>query len=116
MNQIQICPKCGEVGAPGNVPCDGKPLPPIRPFDHQTTLEKVLRSNLWKPNDILVRGAIALPKCIKAKEYKEAAVWQDRLRKAEDEKKQWEYILELYEQERQAPNAEVSDGGPLTHK
>ena len=25
MSQIQICPKCGEVGAPGNVPCDGRP-------------------------------------------------------------------------------------------
>jgi len=37
------------------------------------------------------------------------------MRKAESEKEQWEYLLELYEQERQSPNGELSDRTPKTN-
>jgi len=77
----------------------------IRPYEEQTTLERVLRSHLWYPNNILDRGAKALPKCVKAKEYRQAADWQELMRKAASDKKDLEYLLELYEQERQSPNA-----------
>ena len=87
----------------------GALLPPvsgsaIRPHEEQTTLERVLRSHLWHPNDILARGAKELPKCVRAKEYKDAAEWQKLMRKAEQDKEQWEYLLKLYEEERQSPN------------
>jgi len=72
----------------------------IRPHEEQTPLERVLRCHLWYPNDILARGAKELPKCVKAKEYRQAADWQELMRKAESELKDWTYILELYEQER----------------
>jgi len=84
-----------------SAPSDGSA---IRPHEEQTPLERVLRSHLWYPNDILARGAKELPKCVKAKEYRQAADWQELMRKAECEKKDWEYLLELYEQERQSPN------------
>lgn len=92
--------------APVRVQPDGSA---IRPHEEQTPLERVLRSHLWYPNDILARGAKELPKCVKAKEYRQAADWQELIRKAESDKKDWEYLLELYEQERQSQNAEVSD-------
>lgn len=58
----------------------------------------------------MARWKIELPKCVKAKEYRQAADWQQLMRKAESEIKDWTYILELYEQERQSSNAKVSDG------
>lgn len=76
----------------------------IRPHEEQTPLERVIRSHLWGPNDILARGEKELPKCVKAKEYQEAANWQKLMQKAESEIKDWEYLLELYEQERKSPN------------
>lgn len=76
----------------------------IRPHEEQTVLERAIRSHLWYPNDILARGAKELPKCVKAREYRQAADWQELMRKAESEKKDWEYILELYEQERKSQN------------
>lgn len=83
----------------------------IRPHEEQTPLERVLRSHLWYPNDILARGAKELPKCVKAKEYRQAADWQELMRKAESEKKDWEYLLQLYEQERQSQNSEFNQPG-----
>lgn len=73
----------------------------IRPHAEQTTLERVLRSHLWIPQDQLARAKESLPRHVKRKEYKEAAACQDRIWKAESEIKDWEYLLELYEQERQ---------------
>jgi len=96
---------------PGSAPCSGSA---IRPHAEQTTLERVLRSHLWYPNDILARGSKELPKCVKAKEYREAADWQELMRKAESDKKSWEYLLELYEQERQSPNTKLSHTAPTT--
>ena len=81
----------------------------IRPQEEQTPLERVLRSHLWSPNDILARGKVELPKCVKSKEYRQAADWQELMRKAESDIKDWTYLLELYEQERKSPNADVSD-------
>ena len=81
----------------------------IRPHEEQTPLERVLRSHLWYPNDILARGQVEMPKCVKAKEYQEAADWQKLMRKAEREIKDWTYILELYEQERKSPNTRISN-------
>ena len=80
-----------------------------RPHAEQSALERVLRSHLWKPNDILERGKTALPKCVKAKEYREAAEWQTRMMEAEREKEEWLYILDLYEQERKSLNVRVSE-------
>lgn len=76
----------------------------IRPFAEQTTLERVLRAHLWQPKNVLQRATESLPKHAKLKEYKEAGEFQERIRNAEDEIEQWEYLLELYEQERQSPN------------
>ena len=82
---------------PSSAPASGSA---IRPHAQQTPLERVLRSHLWYPNDMIARGTRELPKCVKAKEYRQAADWQELMRKAESDKKDWEYLLELYEQER----------------
>ena len=92
--------KSGEAG-PAFGPAPGSA---IRPHEEQTPLERVIRSQLWYPKDILARGAQELPKCVKAKEYREAADWQELMWKAEAEVKQWEDILVMYEAERQSPN------------
>lgn len=76
----------------------------IRPHEEQTPLERVLRSHLWYPTDIIARGTKELLKCVKAKEYRQAADWQELMRKAESEIKDWTYVLELYEQERKSLN------------
>jgi hypothetical protein len=89
---------------PGSATCSGSA---IRPHEEQTTLEIVLRSHLWYPNDIIARGKVELQKCVKAKEYQEAADWEKLISKAEREVKDWTYILELYEQERKSPNKNV---------
>lgn len=68
----------------------------------------MIRSHLWYPNDILARAAKELPRCVKAKEYRQAADWQEAIRKAEHDKKDWEYLLELYEQERKSLNESSS--------
>lgn len=89
-------------GANASAPLPGSA---IRPHEEQTPLERVLRSHLWYPNDIIARGTKELPKCVKAKEYRQAADWQELIRKAESEIKDWTYLLELYEHERKSLNS-----------
>lgn len=109
-----ICIMCGQRHEAGpTCPRPSELAPPrgsaIRPHAEQTPLERVLRSHLWQPQDQLARAKESLPKHVKRKEYREAADCQDRIWKAESEIKDWEYLLELYEQERKSPNAKLTD-------
>lgn len=77
---------------------------PIRSFEEQTPLERVLRAHLWQPMDLLRRCQERLPKLVKNKEYKEAGECQAWIIQANRDIEHWENILSLYEAERQSPN------------
>lgn len=74
----------------------------IRPFDQQTPLERVLRAALWRPVDALRCAEDNLPKHVKREEYSEAANCQRRISEAKTQIDEWNYLLELYEAERQS--------------
>lgn len=59
--------------------------------------------------DLLKRCEERLPKLVRNKEYKEAGECQTWISQAKRDIKDWEYILSLYEAERQAPNAALCD-------
>ena len=83
----------------------------IRPFEQQSRLERVLRSFLWHPQDQLKRCQASLPKHVKKKEYKEAGECLDSIRASENQIRQWEYILELYESELLSPDLPLCGDG-----
>ncbi len=91
---------------PGSDPCSGSAM---RPYEEQSPLERVLRSHLWQPQYHLALARQNLPQHVKRKKYREAAECQALIVKAELEIKEWEHLLELYEQERKSPNADFRD-------
>lgn len=82
---------------------------PVRAYQDQTPLERVIRSHLWQPADLIRRATARLPELVKNKEYRQAADLQEAASEAELVLSDWKYILDLYEAERPAMKQETPD-------
>lgn len=78
-------------------------MTPERTWDQMSSLERTLRSHLYTPTDLKKRAEADLPKHVRRKEYRQAAQCQDSIRKAEQAIAMWQYLIDLYLQETQAP-------------